>query len=178
MAPRKRRIVLVGLKHTGKSTVGRELAALLSAPFVDTDDVIARLSGKTARELHDEGGWPLMAEWETRACEETASIEGPFVVATGGGLADNPGAARVLGETGTIVFLDTDFETLYARILESAKRDGRMPSFLSGDDPRGEFARIFARRRESYATMADVRIGTDSLGPSEICRSIMDAITE
>lgn len=177
MGNRSRRIILVGLKHTGKSTVGRALADLLGAPFIDTDDVISRLSGKTPRELHDEGGWTLMAEWETRASAETAAREGPFVVATGGGLADNPEGARALKETGIVVFLDTDFETVYGRILESAKRDGRMPSFLSGDDPRGEFSKVFARRRESYATMADVRVRTDALNPLEICRLIMDAIT-
>lgn len=171
------RIILVGLKHTGKSTVGRALAGILGAPFVDTDDAIERLSGKTARRLHDEGGRALMAEWETRACAETAALEGPLVVATGGGLSDNAEAARILRETGTVVFLDTDFETVYSRILESAKRDGRMPSFLSGDDPRGEFGKVFARRRESYATMAHVRVETGALNPLEICRTILDAIT-
>ncbi len=176
MDPRSGRIVLVGLKHTGKSTVGRALASLLGAPFVDTDDVIASLSGKTPRQLHDEGGWPLMAEWETRACAETAARQGSLVVATGGGLADNADAAGILKNAGTIVFLDTDFETVYARILESAKRDGRMPSFLRGDDPRSEFGKVFARRRESYATMADVRVETGALNPLEICRTIMDAV--
>ena len=33
-------IILMGIKHCGKSTQGRLLGGMLSLPFMDTDDVI------------------------------------------------------------------------------------------------------------------------------------------
>lgn len=127
---KRRAIVIMGMKHTGKSTVGSLLAERLGVPFYDTDGVIAERSGKTARELYDEGGAALMMENETEAvrhlaerCETTGK---PCVIATGGGLADNAEAIRTLKKTGVLIYLDTPFELLFARVMESAQRDGRL----------------------------------------------------
>jgi len=56
-------VVLVGLMGSGKSTVGALVAARTSRIFVDVDIVIARETGKTVRELWEQGGeaayrWP------------------------------------------------------------------------------------------------------------------------
>src|SRR5689334_14413518 len=46
-----RHVVLMGLMGSGKSTVGRPLAARLDRPFVDNDDRLAARTGQTAREV-------------------------------------------------------------------------------------------------------------------------------
>ena len=51
-----RPIVLSGFMATGKTTVGRKLAARLGVPFVDTDDEIERASGKSVPDLWREEG--------------------------------------------------------------------------------------------------------------------------
>lgn len=174
----RRAIVIMGMKHTGKSTVGSLLAERLGVPFYDTDGVIAERSGKTARELYDEGGAALMMERESEAvrhlarqCETTGK---PCVIATGGGLADNAEAIRTLKENGVLVYLDTPFELLFARVMESARRDGRLPRFLQGGDPETLFRELFHRRSETYATMADIRVQADTRSPDELVREIMD----
>lgn len=202
-------LILTGMKHTGKSTVGPLLAQALGRPFLDTDTVIAEISGKSPRELYDEGGPSLMMEWESKACREVserfapresagAATGGPVdsvaggpagditgdshpescVLATGGGLADNPEACAILGKSGIMVFLDTDFEIVYQRVLASAERDGRMPSFLEGGDPRTLFSELFARRREKYVTMSQIHILTGEMLPREIVQKIMGMLKE
>jgi shikimate kinase len=138
-----RPVALTGMKHTGKTTIARLLAARLGVPSYDTDVLIAELSGKTPRELADEGGSELMHSWETRAIETLRDrLAGrQAIIATGGGLADNADGFAALKELGACVYLDTDFDTLYDRIEASAQRDGRMPSFLRGPN----HARISAR---------------------------------
>ena len=170
------RVILVGPKHSGKSTIARALARALQTEPLDTDDLIRDLSGKTPRELYDEGGAALMAEWETKASQRAAETVGTLVLATGGGLADNPEAFAVLKRAGSVVHLAVPFETAYERVLESAKRDGRMPAYLTSDDPREEFRKVFARRGETYATLSDVSVTTEGLGPMDISRLILDRL--
>lgn len=172
-------IILLGMKHCGKTTTGKILAGKLSRPFIDSDDEIAQLSGKTPRELWDIGGAELMMEWETKACESVFTRYAPgagneqCVLATGGGIADNSAACTILARTGTTVYLDTAFALLYERVRESARRDGRLPPFLQGPDPEGAFRELFSRRSAIYATIAEVTVETGRLPPTEIATAIM-----
>jgi shikimate kinase len=50
------KVVLVGLMGSGKTTVGRRLAARLGLPFVDADEAVEAFSGRTVAELFDERG--------------------------------------------------------------------------------------------------------------------------
>jgi shikimate kinase len=179
-------IILMGMKHTGKSTVGALLAQIMKKRFFDTDTVIAELSGKTPRELFEEGGSDLMKEWETGACRYLTGLSGKgaddkdsggYVIATGGGIADNEDALKMLKKNGLFVYLDTPFDILFERILESADRDGRLPPFLSGADPKGRFLELFRRRTAIYAIMADMHLQSLSKTPVEITQEIMDYIT-
>lgn len=175
-------IILVGMKHSGKTTTGRILAETLGCPFLDTDDVISTLSGKSPRELWDSGGAPLMMHWETEACESVlagygASASGKqCVLATGGGIADNNEACAILPGIGRTVYLDTAADVLFSRIEESARLDGRLPPFLQGPDPQQKFLELFSRRTARYATIADVTVGTGRLPPNEIACRILDLL--
>lgn len=171
-------IILMGMKHTGKSTIGALLANSLHQPFFDTDDIILTLSGKTPRELFDTGGSPLMTEWETTGCRYLTSNkeQSGSVIATGGGLADNHKALEILKKNGLCVYLDTPFDLLYERVLESAELDGRMPPFLSGPDPKSRFQELFSRRTAIYAKRADVHIQSLHKVPLVIAQEITEYI--
>lgn len=67
-------VVLTGLKHCGKSSVGKILAESLGRTFYDTDSLIERMTGKTARQLFIEGGAALMARKEVEVCEEVLRL--------------------------------------------------------------------------------------------------------
>lgn len=170
------RIILMGMKHTGKSTLGRILAAKMSCPFHDIDDIIIHLSGKTPRALHEAGGAALLMDWETTSCRYAADMEteNGCVIATGGGLADNANALKICKKAGLCVYLDTPADILFERIAESAKRDGQFPPFLRGPDPKALFLELFERRTVRYATVADVHVQSGTKSPLEITQEIMD----
>lgn len=171
-------IVIMGMKHTGKSTVGSLLAQRLETPFHDTDEVVRELTGKAPRELYDEGGSALMIARETDAVRylvnRYSGDKTGCVIATGGGLADNAEALELLKKAGTLVFLDTPFELLFRRVMVSAERDGRLPGFLQGGDPEALFREVFLRRIKTYATISDIRITTGTRVPAELVQEIMD----
>ena len=85
-------VVLVGLMGSGKSTVGRLLAARWELPFVDLDAEIERTSGLSIAEIfkrEGEAGFRAREAEATRAIALTAPIA-PMVIAVGGGWMARP----------------------------------------------------------------------------------------
>ena len=151
-------IALIGMKHCGKSSVGKIIAKRLNLPFADTDALIESCAGKTARELFIEGGASLMAKTEAKACEEAVKIAQTrgAVIATGGAFCDNERAVSILRPISVFCLIDADFETLYSRILRRAKREGEMPAFLRGKNPKEQFSSIYMARMQKYRLLADL----------------------
>jgi len=173
-----RHIVIMGMKHTGKSTLGDLLSRRTGLPCFDADSYMAELSGKTARELYDEGGASLMQRWETKACEALARDRiRRCIIATGGGLADNADALAVLKEHAICIYIDTPFDVLFARVMASAERDGRLPRFLQGGDPEALFREFFSRRSRTYATMADITIDAGTRSPMDLAEEILGKLS-
>ena len=82
-------VVLVGLMGSGKSTVGRLLAARWGFPFVDLDAEIERASGLSIKEIFEREG---EAGFRAREAEATRAIapSAPMVIAVGGGWMARP----------------------------------------------------------------------------------------
>src|SRR5438094_361852 len=77
-------LVLVGPPGAGKTTVGTLVAAELSVPFLDTDQVIEATAGKTVADIFIEDGEEHFRELERTAVREALAAHGG-VVALGGG---------------------------------------------------------------------------------------------
>ena len=110
----KNNIVLIGMPGVGKSTVGVILAKILGYKFVDTDIVIQQSEGRLLREIISECGIDGFLETENRIC---SSLEAEnSVIATGGSVVYGSEAMKHLSQTGTVVYLKLDFETLRERL--------------------------------------------------------------
>ena len=66
-------IILMGIKHCGKSTQGRIISKKLSVPFFDTDDVVFEMTGKTPRQIYTELGNEGFQEAEEKACKRRSA---------------------------------------------------------------------------------------------------------
>ena len=89
-APQKP-LVLVGMPASGKTTIGRFLAARKGVPFYDTDEMVTLLTGQTPAQLFAELGEAFFREKEREALQIALDM-GRAVIASGGGLpcyADN-----------------------------------------------------------------------------------------
>lgn len=175
-----RKIILLGVKHSGKSTIGKLLSEKCKTDFYDTDEVIKMMQGKTPRELYDEGGASLFQEAEQRACDYLSLTAKPqSVIATGGGICDNQPAIKILSESGLFVFLNVSEDTAFTRIAQSAKEDKRWPSYISKENPKTEqdaasiFHRFYERRNQSYSEIADITVSSDKMTPEETVNMIL-----
>jgi len=152
-----RPVVLVGMMGVGKSTVGRKLAQLLGLPFADADEEIEQAAQMSVGEIFERFGEDYFRDGERRVIARLLE-SGPMVLATGGGAFVQPATRALILERGIAVWLDSDVETLLARV---SRRDTR--PLLRDGDPREIVTRLKAERASSYAE-APIRV-TSNPGP-------------
>jgi shikimate kinase len=116
------RVYLTGFMGSGKTTVGRRLAARLGVPFVDLDEMIEQRSGATVREIFEAQGESDFRQMEAEVLRDTARFP-DVVVATGGGTMVSEPNARWIGANGLSVWLNPPFATIVARIGAWGKAD-------------------------------------------------------
>ncbi len=156
-------IFLIGLRGSGKTTLGRMLAEHLGASFDDLDDLVrAHFGVDTIREIWETAGERAFREQEavcikdTIAAHTTAGQESiPRVIALGGGSPTAPGANNTLVEAQNaavcdVIYLDAPPATLAARINAC---DPDRPS-LTGTDPVREVTAVHTQRHSMYAQLA------------------------
>ena len=163
----KRHVVLIGLPGSGKTTVGRALAELLGAAFLDIDAGIVRRMQMPVTRIFAEHGEPYFRKLEAEGMQR--ALEGlPAVIAPGGGWAAQPGVLDGIGERALLVYLKTMATTAARR----AGGEGTRPLLL-GEDP-VEKMRQLLRDRERYYLMAECEVKTDVKGPRALAEEIAE----
>ena len=81
-----RRIVLVGMMGSGKTTVGRVLASRLRCDLLDTDAVLEAREGRTVRDIFATDGEEVFREIESEVLSELLAQPGASVIAAAGGV--------------------------------------------------------------------------------------------
>ncbi|WP_439154611.1 shikimate kinase [Yoonia sp.] len=149
-----RSVVLVGMMGSGKTAIGRTLAARLNVPFVDSDAAIEEAAALTIAEIFARDGEAFFREREAEVLRRLLAGP-PRIVSTGGGafLAERNRIA--IAEAGVAVWLDADLPTLWDRVRQKDTRP-----LLRTPDPRATLAGIFAERAPVYA-LAGLRVPID-----------------
>jgi shikimate kinase len=162
-------IVLMGLRGSGKSTLGRALAERLGRRFVDLDDrTAAALGCATPGEALRTHGEPAFRGAEAEAlCG--ALGEAGIVLALGGGTPTAPGAADLLRERSAdgraaVLYLRASAAALAERLAVAEQRGGPERPPLVGDDPIGEIGLLLERRDGLYRELAGSVLHLDGVG--------------
>lgn len=146
----ERNIYLIGARASGKTTLGRRLAARLKRPFVDTDHRVRLRTGHTVAELVDKGGWEAFREAESVALAEVAVFSGQ-VVSCGGGIVLRQENRDWLAK-GIVLYLKASAEMLTARLTRNLLKSQR-PS-LTGGGVLDEVNQVLAERGAIYLACA------------------------
>lgn len=186
-------IILVGIKHSGKSTQGRALAAKFNCDFFDTDDVIQELMQKSPREIYNTEGKESFLGAEKLACQHLKSIleSKPVIVATGGGICENDEALRYLATNSIFVYLNVDEKIAADRIVREAKTDEKnniidqssLPSYIAKknpatiDDVRAHLHNFYEERTKKYSMLADITINSGNLSAKKVTEEIVSKIS-
>ena len=113
-------IILIGMPASGKSTVGVVLAKRLGYEFIDTDLLIQKQEQALLREIIAEKGEDgfLVIEDQVNADLEAERS----VIAPGGSVVYCENAMKHYKEIGTVVYLQTSYQTIKERIGDPKKR--------------------------------------------------------
>lgn len=112
---------LIGLMGSGKSTAGRALAERLRWVYIDNDVTIADMAGRSTLELSQAGG-TLLHDWESRYVKLLVAGSHPVVAGIPASTADLDANLRLLADSGNLVYLRCDLDTLVARIRTGGRR--------------------------------------------------------
>jgi shikimate kinase len=168
----RRNLYLIGPMGSGKTAVGRRLAALLGLEFIDSDAEIERRTGVDIRYIFEKEGEARFRERERDVIADLTALQG-VVVATGGGVILDPKNRERLAETGTTVYLETTIDTLVRRTKAAKTRP-----LLMNDDPRAVLERMMLVRRPLYESCADIRIETTGRQVRAVAADVLERLKQ
>lgn len=160
-------LVLVGMMGAGKTTVGRMVADQLGWGYLDSDEQVAEVTGRSVPELFAEGGEAAFRSIEARVLADALAGQDPVVVSAAGGVVLAEGNRALLARSGTVVWLRADPATLARRV---GNGEGRP---LLGEDPPAALVALDAVRRPLYAEVARIVIDVDELSPEAVATAVL-----
>ncbi len=160
-------IYLVGFMGSGKSTVGKLLASKLDLTFVDVDKLIEEKEKRSIKEIFEKEGEPYFRNLEKVEINNLSKSEN-YVVSTGGGLGADLDNMKLMKETGYVVWLDVNLDT----ILERCKNDENRPLLKL---PLNDLEKLYEDRKKIYR-LANIRINADKKSPNQIVEEIINKL--
>jgi shikimate kinase len=164
-------VVLVGPMGSGKSHVGRLLAARLGLVFADVDARIEAEAGMPIQAIFANEGEAGFRIRESRLLADALSRD-EQVVATGGGAVLDAGNRAAIRTARLVVYLQVDPAEQLRRLSGDASRP-----LLDVDDRARRLAELQAQREPLYREVADLVFATSLHAPEAIADALAAALT-
>ncbi|MQF82746.1 3-dehydroquinate synthase [SAR202 cluster bacterium AD-802-E10_MRT_200m] len=169
-------IILTGFSGTGKSTIAKEVSALLDRPLFDTDNEIVRQTGKTITDIFNEDGESQFRDIENRVLFEACN-QSNTIIAVGGGAIVNPINQQLMIQSGTVICLEAHTNTIETRLSSPAPADSTgttVRPLLNGANAGQRINDLKESRQAAYA-IAHWTVHTDTLTPKEVAAEVIRA---
>jgi len=161
-------IVLIGYRGTGKSVIGKLIAARLQRALVNMDAEIVRQAGMTIPEIVEKFGWDHFRDLETAEARKLSGRNN-LVIDCGGGIIERDENIAILRENARVFWLKAPVPTIVERIGGDTQR----PALTDGQSFIEEVAEVLERRTPKYRSAAHVEIDTDLTPPEKIAELII-----
>lgn len=164
-------VALIGFMGTGKSTVGKKLAASLGFRFIETDRLIERRAGMSISEIFRTKGEKEFRDIEEEVIDSAVAEAQNSVIACGGGVVLRPDNVGRLKKSAIIIYLKTEERVLRERLARSRKRP-----LLERPDWARTVSELLAYRQPLYEAAADIIINTGNRQAAAVVREISDIL--
>lgn len=167
------KIFLIGYMGSGKTTIGKHLAARLKLPFIDVDTFIENRFRKTIAQLFEERGEEQFRLIEQNIIKELVDFE-DVVISTGGGLPCFFDNMELMNRSGQTVYLRTGNDELAAR-LNQCKQSRPLIKEKSPEEIK-RFVEENMTKRKPFYEQASVSIDVDILTTEEDIARLVDKL--
>jgi len=154
------KIILVGYRASGKTTLGRLLAERLQWPLLDVDLGIEQRVSLSIADYYRQMGEEHYRELESRVVAEMCAHD-ECVIAFGAGTLTHAENQRLAQINSTVLFLSVPPEELWRRMPADPRTVSTRPNLRNGDF--NEVVELLEERTNTYRAVADFEIdGTQS----------------
>lgn len=167
----EKNIVLIGMRGSGKTTVGKLLAKKMNKQYLELDDLIAKKLGMKIPAIVEKKGWSYFREKESEVAQEVA-LHADKIISTGGGIVIKDVNIKVLKKNSVFIFLNASAKTLVKRIGEDSNR----PFLTKAKSRQEDIENVLKERMKLYKKAADYLIDTDNLNSYEVADQIIRRI--
>lgn len=164
-------IYLIGFMGSGKTEVAKEAAYRLNKIYVEMDDIIEEIEGKSISRIFKEDGEARFREIEKEVVKELVKRDNQ-IVSTGGGVVLDIDNMNAFKETGVVICLKANPEVIYERTKEQEHRP-----LLKVDNPKEEIRELY-NIREPFYRQAHFIIETSNLSIQEVAGKVIDLVKD
>ncbi|MCB0343559.1 MAG: 3-dehydroquinate synthase [Bdellovibrionales bacterium] len=162
------KVVLVGFSASGKTTVGRKLAALTGWKLVDVDALVEKSEGRPIKEIIRVDGEERFRTLESDALKRAFDSDAG-IVATGGGILLRDANRQQIEKASNVVHLGVEAEVAASRL---AQDDQAVRPLLSQDDLLSSVVTLMSKRSNLYGGFP-LKVWTDWADADRIAEAVL-----
>ena len=165
-----RKITLIGMMGSGKTTIGKILSEQTGISAIDLDNFIENKENKSISEIFKTKGEQYFRTVEAITIKELTQTTSSQILSLGGGTFENEQTRELLLKNSTVIYLETTPEEIFKRIQKTNNRP-----LLKNNMTIEKIFVIMTKRKNSY-NLAHHKILTDGKTPSKIAEEILGAL--
>ncbi|MBU0757837.1 MAG: shikimate kinase [Nanoarchaeota archaeon] len=166
-------IYIIGYRAAGKTAVSELLGKKLKKKVIYMDDEITKDIGRIDLFVKN-NSWEAFRYEETNLLEKLSKEKG-IIIDCGGGVIVKDFNISVMKDTGKIVWLKADINTIIERLKKNNEKGNQRPS-LTGKSITEEVKEVIPQRLPLYRKAADFEIVTDGKTPEQIVEMIIENV--
>lgn len=168
----KNNIVLIGMSGAGKSSIGRIIAKKVGFQFVDGDDLIQKVTGKTTEKIINDQGEKYFLETEKTVYGKIDfSNKKSIVFSPGGSIIYYPDLLKQISKTCLIIYINTPFHLIEQRLSRLKPR-----GIIGLKDK--NLKQLYQERNLLYKRYSDFYVDTKNLSKDELVTQILEHFTQ
>ena len=114
-----RKITLIGMMGSGKTTIGKILSEQTGISAIDLDNFIENKENESISEIFKTKGEQYFRIVEANAIKELAQTTSSQILSLGGGAFENEQTRELLLKNSTVIYLETTPEEIFRRIQKT-----------------------------------------------------------